>query len=161
MAAIVRADDVCNLGGRTAEGVRKLQREVIMSIRFEGGYSSGEIPRAGRYGWRISEHGHGFPRRTHGQDPKIPITKKAVVPLSLEIRKNLDGPVRIRAKGGPRLNAAVHVSDTVVVGDVGIIPRIGISHMPAHRHENVRMSSNQAVPQCNAIHAADGFVRVI
>src|SRR3954468_6900972 len=148
MAAIVRADDVCNLGGRTAEGVRKLQREVIMSIRFEGGYSSGEVSRAGRYRRRISEHGHGFPRRTHGEDPKIPITKKAVISLSLEIRKNLDRAVRIRAKSGPRLNAAVHISNAVVIRNVRIIPRVGVSPVSAHRHENVRMSSNQAVPQC-------------
>src|SRR6478672_100297 len=98
MAAIVGADDVGNLGVRTAESVGKLQRELIMSVCLEGWYSSGEISRVSCDRWRISEHGHAFFRRTHGQNPKITITKKAVVPLSLKVRKNLNGPIRIRAK---------------------------------------------------------------
>src|SRR6185312_2342322 len=159
MAAILRANDVCDFGVRTAEGVRKLHRELIMSVRLKCWYASRKLSRASRDGWRVSEYGHGFPRRTHGQDSKITITKKAAVPLSLKIRKNLDGPIRIRAKCGPGLHAAIHVTDAIVIGNIRIVPRLRISHVSAHRHKYVRMSSNQPVPQCNAIHAADGFLR--
>src|SRR3954447_18408951 len=125
MAAVQRRDDVSDLGVWTAKGVRKFHRELIVRIGLECGYSSGEVPRVSRDGRRISEHSHGFFRRTHCQDSKIPITKKAIVSLSLEIRKNLDWPIGVRAKRGPRLHFAVHISDAVVVRDIRIIPRIG------------------------------------
>src|ERR1700730_6689437 len=134
MAAVERAVDVRDLGIRPAKRGRKFLRELIIGIGFECWDSRWEISRTPRNGWRVSEYTYRLLRRTYCKYPQITITKVAVISLSLEIRKNLNGPVGIRTKGRPGLHGAIHMADAIVVGNVRIVPWAGISDVPAHRH---------------------------
>src|SRR6185369_8487691 len=98
----------------TAEGIRKLGRELVVGIGFVCGNSRREFRRAIRDRRRISEHVHALSRRADGENAKITVAEISAISLPLKIGEDLNRTVAVGANRRPRLHSAIYVTDSIV-----------------------------------------------